>query len=167
MSLSKKRSWLVSSHQQIIPFCVWPVSHNSGPATLHGVYSNTVFNPLKSIFGLPEGSWLFPRPAALATSLGDLPVHEAHWNSDEDYEDLSSRSWSHIQGIIILLCPTLTVSFFYQHIYSSLSQICAPYVYIFIRNMRLDSIGKYYGYFGHHRPLERIYSLVMECTFMQ
>lgn len=61
MSLSKKRSWLVSPDQQIILFHFWPVSHSSGPATLGGVYSNTGFNPLQSIFGLPEESWLSQR----------------------------------------------------------------------------------------------------------
>lgn len=165
MSLSKKRSWLVSPDQQIILFHVWPVSHSSGPVTFHGVYPNTGFNPLKCIFGWPEESWLSPKAAALATLLGNLPVHRVHCISDEDYEDLSSRSWSHTHyWLTVSYCHCVLSS--YQHIYSSLSQICALSLYIFIRNMRIDRIGRHCGCFGHHRPFERIYSLVMVCTFV-
>lgn len=167
ISLSKKRSWLVSPDLQIILFHVWLASYSSGPATFHGVYPNSGFNSSKSIFELPEKTRLSPKAAAVATSLGDLPVHRAHWISDEEYEDLSGRSWSHIQDIIDLLCPTVIVSFLtgtFIPVYHKF--VLYIYIYIFIRNMRIDRIGKHCGYFGHHRPLERIYSLVMVCTFM-
>lgn len=109
MSLSKKRSWLVSPDQQIILFHVWPVSHSSGPVTFHGVYPNTGFNPLKSIFGWSEESWLSPKAAALATCLETFLFTECIASVMKTMRIcLAGAGHTHI---IDLLCPTVTVSF--------------------------------------------------------
>lgn len=96
ISLSVKRSWSVSPDQSVMSSHVWLVSHCSEPATLGGVFPNTDFSHIKSIFashGMPEERWLFIKAAALSTSLGNLPVHRAYWASNEDYEGLSSTNW--------------------------------------------------------------------------
>jgi len=134
-SLSVKRSWPVLPGQSVISFHVWLVPHCSKPATLGGFLSDTGFNHIKSVFARhskPKESWLFTKAAALATSLGDLPVCRAHWDSDEDCEGLSSGSWEHIQGITDLSCPAMAgkVVLSYQYIYSSLSQICEIHVHL-------------------------------------
>lgn len=95
-SLQTKRSRPVSPNQSVMSFHVWLVSHCAEPATLGGVFPNTGFNHIKSIFArhsMTEESWLFTKAAALAPSLGDLPVCRAHWDNNEDREGLCSRSW--------------------------------------------------------------------------